>query len=341
MKPRSIFLLDAEQFRIIYGEEAVSSVREITDNDGLPYSRETILARPEHFKDVEIVFSGWGAPIMDEEILTCLPGLRAFFYGAGTVRKVVTDAFWERGIVLTSSYQANAVPVAEYTCALIILSLKHAFRLCQNIKLGKLCTDREAIPGMYRGTTVGIIALGAIGRLVCEMLTRYDVDVVAYDPFASEALFQELNVQRIDSLEALFEQCDVVSLHAPWLKETENMITGSMLASMPRYATFINSSRGAIVDEVAMCNVLRRREDLTAVLDVIQDESLFYATDVSHARYSQLLELPNVFITPHIAGSTGRECFRMGEWALEECRRYLNGEPLMSALTREFAALLA
>ena len=96
-----------------------------------------------------------------------------------------------------------------------------------------------------------------------------------------------------------------------------------------------------VMDEAGMCNAMRKRQDLTALLDVIQDERVFYSTDESRVHSSRLLELPNVFITPHVAGSTGRECFRMRAWEVQECRRFLNGEPLLSPLTRECASQLA
>jgi len=153
------------------------------------------------------------------------------------------------------------------------------------------------------------------------------------DPFAGAATFEALGVARADRLEMLFSQCEVVSLHAPWLKETENLITGDLLRRLPEDGTFINTSRGAIVDEPAMVEVLRERPDLFAVIDVIRDESAYHS--------SPLTDLDNVFITPHIAGSQGRECHRMGALAAEECRRYLAGEPQLTPLTRASAERLA
>ncbi len=134
-------------------------------------------------------------------------------------------------------------------------------------------------------------------------------------------------------LEEVFARCDVVSLHAPHLKETEGMITGRHLRSMQPGATFINTSRGAVVREGEMIDALREWPDLCAVLDVTAPEP--------PAADSPLYDLTNVVLTPHIAGSMHGECRRMGRYMLEELRRYLRGEPLLWRIDRETAARLA
>jgi phosphoglycerate dehydrogenase-like enzyme len=125
----------------------------------------------------------------------------------------------------------------------------------------------------------------------------------------------------------------VVSLHTPWLPETEGLIRGSHLASMKRGAAFVNTSRGAVVREAEMVSVLKDRPDITAVLDVTHPEP--------PEPDSLLYDLPNVVLTPHIAGSQGDECRRMGRLIVGELRRYVAGEPLEHEITRERAAMMA
>lgn len=281
--------------------------------------------------EVEIIFSGWGAPVMDEAFLAAAPRLRAVFYGAGTVKYFTTPAFWERGITLTSSWGANAVPVSEFALAEILLSLKLSWRFMQDAKTNHRYPGRTPVPGIY-GSTVALISLGMIGRLVARLLRNFQVNVIAYDPFATPEAAAELGV-RLVSLEEAFATADVVSLHTPWLKETENLITGRLIASMKRNATFINTARGAVVAEEEMLDVLERRPDLTALLDVTYPEP--------PAPTSRIYTLPNVMLTPHIAGSLDGECQRMGQYAVDECRRYLAGEPLQWQVTRKMAETLA
>jgi len=171
-----------------------------------------------------------------------------------------------------------------------------------------------------------------IGRRVCELLRPHDVQVIAYDPYCSAEDAAGLGV-RLCGLEEVFERADVVSLHTPWLKETEGMITGAHFAKMKQGASFINTSRGAVVREEEMIEVLKRRPDLFAVLDVTYPEP--------PAEGSGLFSLPNVVVTPHMAGSIGPECRRMGRYIVEELQRYCAGQPLRWALTREQAARMA
>jgi phosphoglycerate dehydrogenase-like enzyme len=131
---------------------------------------------------------------------------------------------------------------------------------------------------------------------------------------------------RLVSLEEAFAISDVISCHTPLLKETERMIRGAHFASMKRGATFLNTARGAIVAEDEMIDVLRERDDLFAVLDVTQN--------LEPEAGSPLYELENVLITPHIAGSLGPECIRMGHLMVEELHRFLNRKPLRYRIDR-------
>jgi len=179
---------------------------------------------------------------------------------------------------------------------------------------------------------VGIISLGMVGRRVCSLLKSFELNVLAYDPFASESDAAELGVELV-SLDDIFRRCEVVSLHTPWLKETEGMITGRHLRLMKQGATFINTARGAVVREGEMIDVLREKPDLFAVLDVTHPEP--------PAAGSPLYSMENVVLTPHMAGSMGAECRRQGRCMADELRRYLAGEPLKYGIDRERARLLA
>ena len=152
------------------------------------------------------------------------------------------------------------------------------------------------------------------------------MNVLVYDPFVAEHDAAALDVELV-SLEAIFQRCDVVSLHTPSFPETRGMVTGNHIAYMKPGATFINTARGELVREAEMIEVLSMRRDLQAVLDVTYPEP--------PAADSPLYTLENVVLTPHIAGSAGAECRRMGRYMVEELQRYLAGEPLVYGLKRE------
>jgi len=329
--PKALFVLDSHAYSTIYGTAEQKDIARLVEICAPPQTRETVEANLDILRDVEMIFSGWGCPRMDETILSAAPKLRIVFYGSGSVRHVVTEAFWDRGLRITSAYAANAVPVAEYALSQILFCLKWGWRFAAEIRQAGAWVSAARPPGAY-GTTVGIISLGMIGRGVCRMLKGFDVKVIAYDPFASPEDARELGVE-LCSLEELFRRSDVVSLHAPWLPETEGMITGAMLASMKTGASFINTARGAIVREEEMIEVLARRPDLQAVLDVTYPEP--------PRPGSPLYTLPNVVLTPHIAGSMGAECQRMGRYMVEELQRYLAGQPLRWEIDRQQARRLA
>jgi phosphoglycerate dehydrogenase-like enzyme len=292
-----------------------------------------LTAHAEALREVEFLFTSWDGPKLDASTLGLMPRLRAVFYAAGSIKNIVTDDFWARNIPICSAWAANAVPVTEFTFAQIILGLKQVHRFQAAMRAAR----EKAWPAHYEGvgsfgTTVGLVSLGQIGRRVADMLRQLDVNVLAYDPFCPPHIAHEMGVTLV-SLEDVFSRSRVVSLHAPWLQETEGLVTGDLLASMPLGGTFINTARGAVVRENELIDVLRLRPDLTAVLDVTWPEP--------PAADSALYDLPNVFLTPHIAGSEQGECARMARYMIDEYHRFLHGEPLQWSVTREAAARMA
>ncbi len=330
---KAIYILDPGPYEWIYGPGERDEISKLVDVYAPPQTVQSVRDHPEVLHDAQVILSGWGAPEMDAVFLKRAPNLRAVFYGAGSIRGIVTDAFWERGVLITSAYGANAVPVAHYALAQILLSLKNGWRFALDLKHTHQYPAREDmhVAGTY-GSSVGIISLGMVGRLVCELLKPFNLHVLAYDPLASAERARELGVE-LCALDDVFRRADVVSLHTPWLKVTEGLITGAHLASMKPGATFINTARGAVVREQEMIDVLRRRPDLFALLDVTYPEP--------PAPDSPLFTLPNVLVTPHIAGSVGIECQRQGHYMVDELKRYLRGEALKWGITREMAKVLA
>jgi phosphoglycerate dehydrogenase-like enzyme len=329
--PKALYVLDSEAFEKIYGEEEREAVRGLADVYAPPQTGDSVAKSPRVLAEAEVILSGWGAPAMDGAFLEAAPELRLVLYGAGSIRRVATPALWERGVRITSAFAANAVPVSEYTLATILFSLKRGWHFAFSARQDKAMPGQGLVRGAY-GSTVGLVSLGMVGRLVRERLRPFDLRVVAYDPYVTPEEASALDVDLV-SLEELFASADVVSLHTPWLPETEGMVRGSHVASMKQNATLINTSRGAVVRETEMVGVLRERPDLWAVLDVTYPEP--------PAPGSPLYELTNVVLTPHVAGSLGRECRRMGRLVVDELRRYVAGEPLRHEITRDRAALMA
>jgi len=323
---KALFIMREDMIDQVYDRETQANIREHFNVIDKPLTRENCLDYPELLTNVEVIFSGWGGPIFDEDFLKAAPNLEAVFYAAGTMKKIITDGVWRRGITITSANAVNAVPVAEYTISQILFSLKNGWQITRRVRQErKFYFDHEEIPGAYK-RTVGLISLSQVGRHTLELLKPYDLDIVAYDPYVAEQEAEDLGVEMV-SLETLFEVSDVVSLHAPLLSETRGMITGELLSTMKPGTTFINTARGAIVKEEELIEVLKEREDLTAILDVTYPEP--------PASDSALYEMDNIVVTPHIAGSAGNEVARMGAAMFEESMHYLNNEPLKYQINEE------
>ena len=328
---KGLYILDAASYDMIYGPDERTDIPEYVDIYAPVQNSKVAKENPALLRDVEVIFSGWGGPHVDEEFLAAAPNLKVVLYGAGSVKGIVSEAFWQRGVLISSAYGANAVSVAEYTLSQILWCLKRGWQFALEVKRLRKHPPRENPPGAYK-RNVGIVALGMVGRKVCELLKALDLNVLAYDPTVTQEEVDYLNVE-LCSLEDIFRRSDVVSLHPPWIEETVGMITGELMASLKEKATLINTSRGAIVRENEMIEVLQKRPDLFVVLDVTYPEP--------PKPGSPLFTMDNVVLTPHIAGCMGQECRRMGRWMYEELLRYLAGEPLKYGMTREKLAVSA
>lgn len=269
---------------------------------------------------VEILLTGWGCPRLDADILDRMPGLRAVFHAAGTVKNHVTEACFERGVRVTSAAAANAIPVAEFTVAVILLANKRAFRLQRRYReLRGFRLWSKEFPGLgNHQKTVGLVGASRIGKKVARLLSAFDFDVLVHDPFLGAREVSDLGVEAC-SLDDLLRRSDVVSLHAPSLPTTHHMIDRRALSLLRDGAILVNTARGALVDEAALTQELVSGR-LDAVIDTTEPELL--------AADSPLYDLDNVFLTPHIAGSQGGETSRMLEVALDELERYVAGQPL-------------
>ncbi len=321
----AVYLLAEAAFNDIYGAPERAAISTRVEADHQLITPQAYHDSNEVWPNVEMIFSGWGMVPMDESFFKRFPKLRVIFYAAGTVRSFVTDAFWRRKIQLTNAGAANAIPVCEFTVSEIIFSLKHGWQKALYIRKHRKFPPRLSPPGAYQ-TTVGLLSLGEIGRMVAEKLQEFDLNVVAYDPYFSPQEAAKLKVKLL-SLEEVFALSDVVSCHTPLLPETEGMIRGSHFNSMKQGAVFINTARGGVVAEEEMIETLKKRPDLFAVLDVSQNEEAEGPTS--------LYDLENVILTPHIAGSLGGECRRMGKMMVEELDRFLAHQPLRYEIDEE------
>lgn len=297
-------------------------------------SEATLKENKDILSDTEYIFTTWGMLKLDEEqIEEYLPSLKAVFYGAGSVQYFARP-FLNKGIKVFSAWAANAVPVAEYTVAEIILSGKGVFRTSQMFKTEGKDNARSFsnhFHGNYGGR-IGLIGAGMIGSLVAEMLKAYHFEVLCFDPFLPAEKAERLGV-RMTSLEEIFSSCQVISNHLANNPQTVGMLNYDLFSKMGSYTTFINTGRGAQVVEADLIRALKEDTTRTALLDVTfpeppEEDSEFYT-------------LPNVILTPHSAGSQSDELHRMSEYMLCEYRAYISGEPTKYEVTLKMLETMA
>lgn len=298
-----------------------------------PVNRNNIETFETELRDVEIAFSTWGVPhFTEEEIRRYLPKLRILFYAAGSVQTFARP-YMACGVTVVSAWAANAVPVAEYTAAQIVLANKGFYQASALCKANHL--EARALAGNYPGNygaKVGILGAGMIGSMVIEKLKEYNISIEVFDPYLSEERASKLGVVKSELVD-LFANCHTISNHLANLPATVGILNLDHFDRMMPYATFINTGRGAQIVEADLIRALREVPTRTALLDVTSPEPV--------RRDSELLQLDNVILTPHIAGSMSNEVARMGLYMAEECIRHLNGEALKYKVTYDMLETMA
>ena len=273
--------------------------------------------------EADVVLGCWGCPVIDADVLARAPRLRLVAYASASVKYFVTPALWARGVVVTSAHLPMAPPVAEFTLAVILLCGKDAFRFIDRHRAsrGRLGTDVKASWNDMRignnGKRVGIVGASRIGRLVIERLRPFDMEVCISDPYLTDGDAHALGVRTME-LRELMGWADIVSLHAPAVPSTRHMIGAAELAAMRDRAYLVNTARGWLIDHEAL-----ERELATGRINAFIDTPLPDPLPPESPFY----DMPNVVLSPHLAGAQGNELRRMAAAAVEEVARFAAGLP--------------
>jgi phosphoglycerate dehydrogenase-like enzyme len=314
----------------VYGQGRRERVAALTDLYPEVVNAGNFEVHAAGLADVDIIFATWGMPSFTERHFTAMPNLKAVFYAAGNV-KAFAPPLLERDVILVSAWDTNAIPVAEMCLSQILLSLRGYFRAARNYRRIRTADAKVFPRSGVNGETIGLIGLGKIATRLCHLLAAYPLRVIAHDPMVTPERAGDLGVELV-SLDQIFARALVVSNHIPDIDSTQGVIDCGHFKAMRDGATFINTGRGAQVVETDLIEMLRARQDLTALLDVTWPEP--------PVPDSPLWELENVIISPHIGGTIGDEVTRLADCAIDEFERWITGLPLRYQVTREVFATM-
>lgn len=321
MKKKAIFLADNSHsmIRNVFLQHSVDDLAKLLNLEKNPVSKTELIQDKELCRNTQIIFSTWGMPIFsDAEIKNYFHNLEAVFYAAGSVQ-YFAKPFLDNNIRIFSSWGANAVPVAQFCVSLILLANKGFFQVDRIMRTSGYKDAGElanSFPGNYK-TQVGIIGAGMIGEMIIKQLVSQGLTVKVSDPYLSLERAESLGVHPA-SLEELFSSCQTISNQMPDIPSTKGILSYPLFSKMSGNAVFINTGRGAQVIEGDLIRALEEKPGRTAILDV----TCLEPPEKGNPFYT----MENVILTPHIAGSKGKEVSRMGEYMVRECDRYLKNQ---------------
>ena len=283
--------------------------------------------------DCDTYITAWGSPRLDQTILDAAPRLRLLTHLCGTVVPFVSDEMWDRDIRVLSGNRFFAESVAEGTLAYMLAALRdipaYSHRLHDERKWKKSTDLNQGLAGKR----IGIVSYGAIARHLVRILSVFRVKLYVYDitPLPEEDVARYHLTQA--SLEEIFSDCDIITVHTPLFDATHHLIGRELLSRIREGTLFLNTSRGAVIDQKALEEELATGR-FRAVLDVYEQEP--------PPQDCPLFDLPNVLMMPHMGGPTIDLRAFITETLLQESHDYLHqGADTPSEITRAMSRTMS
>jgi D-3-phosphoglycerate dehydrogenase len=258
---------------------------------------------------------------VDAALLEAAPRLQVIGRAGIGVDNVDIEAATKKGVLVMNTPGGNSVSVAEHTIALMLAMARSVPQANESMHAGKW--EKKVFEGReLRGKTLGLLGLGRIGVEVVKRARALELEIIAHDPYVPALVARDLNVQ-IVPLDELFSRADYLSLHTPLTAQTERIINVANLRKMKKGVRIVNCARGELIDEEALAEAIRSGQVAGAALDVFA---------VEPPKNSPLAGLPQVLLTPHIAGSTAEAQEIVGYRIAEQVRDYLKHSVIQNAV---------
>ena len=246
------------------------------------------------------------------ELMDKAPKLRVVGRAGVGVDNIDLDEATKRGILVMSTPGGSSVSVAEHTFALLLALVRQVPKFDASMREGKW--EKSSSGAEVRGKTIGLIGLGRIGGEVAIRANAFDMRVLAFDPYISEAAAKEYSVELVP-LGKLLEESDFISLHTAVTPQTKNFVNAETIAKMKKGVRILNAARGELINEADLAVALKSGQVAGAGLDVFAEEP---------PKNSPVIGLPNVICTPHVAGSTAEAQEELGNQVAVQVRDYLS-----------------
>jgi len=319
------------QLPVLFTQKALNKLKSfgevvIHDSDDL-----TPDAIKPTLKNADIAITSWGSGLLTAEVLDAAPNLKLVVHAAGSVKPIVTEEMWKRGIRVTSSTKPLGIGVAECAVGFAISASKNFYNVNEDIHNGGWDERRHECRELYE-QNVGVISAGFVGRHFIKLMNNFGVNIMLYDPYITEERAESLGAKKVE-LPELLEKSDILSVHAPSIPETNHMINADTLKLMKKDAILINTARGSIVDEMALYEHMKAGNLRYACIDVYDPEPPLAD--------NPLRTLKNVIMTPHLAGLANNGKLRIGTHVTEEIDRFLRCEPLECEITEDMLSKMA
>ncbi len=332
-KPKILVLPGPTLYRRLFNDEVDARLRALSD--------VTFNERDENWTSERLTaeigqFDGlvtcWGSPRITPQVLDAATNLRVIAHSAGSVKSIIGEDVLRRGIRVSSASMAMAPAVAEFSLILTFLGLRPVHTFDAHMRRGEWdLLDAFGVGLEIASATIGVVGAGMVGRLYIEKARALGATVCVADPYLPEETAAALGVAKLD-LDELFRDCPIVVIHAPTTPETHHMIGARQLALLQDGGFLINTARSWVVDQDALLAELQTGR-IRAALDVFDREPL----PPDHPYRS----LPNVILTPHIAGGTLQTRNRQGECAVTDLENVFAGRPMQYEVTLDRYPILA
>lgn len=270
----------------------------------------------DRLKGTDICLTGWGTPQFDEESLSLADRLRLIAHDAGTVKPMVNDVAFERGIRVCSGNPVFARSVAEGAVSYMLAALRRIPYYTDAVKAGQW-PDPAGTRGLLN-RSVGLVGYGMIAQYLADMLKAFGCRIKVFSRHMPAEELLKKGLEPASMLD-IFQTCDIISLHQGLTGETRRSVGRDFLRSLKDGALLVNTARGGLIDEEALADIAEQG-NIYAVLDVFEQEPL--------PMDSKLRRLKNVMLMPHCAGPTEDRRVHVTEYLLDDIERFLRGETL-------------